>query len=94
MQRDKRFVKEKHDAQFILQMHNQYCFAIVQNREHNPSPRLFMFKKMFLFCFNNSEYQYTGNTVHKSCGSLHFALINGEYHLYAKITSENLVFQL
>lgn len=25
MQRDKRFVKEKHDAQFILQMHNQYC---------------------------------------------------------------------
>lgn len=78
MQRDKRFVKEKHDAQFILQMHNQYCFAIVQNREHNPSPRLFMFKKMFLFCFSNSEYQYTGNTVHKSCGSLHFALIYGD----------------
>lgn len=85
MQRDKRFVKEKHDAQFILQMHNQYCFAIVQNREHNPSPRLFMFKKMFLFCFNISEYQYTGDTVHKSCGSLHFALINGD------ITNKNTI---
>lgn len=49
MQQDKRFVEEKHDAQFILQMHNQYCFAIVHNREHNPSPRLFLFKKMILF---------------------------------------------